>query len=53
LSAKLLILRLTTRGKVRVDLGLQGGLVHEGADGVVDQQVRPDLLADPVGIAAA
>ncbi len=41
------------RQPVRVHLGLQGGLVHEGADGVVDQQVRPDLLADPVGIAAA
>jgi hypothetical protein len=41
------------RQPVRVDLGAQGGLVHEGADGVVDQQVRPDLLADPVGIAAA
>src|SRR5215218_2500794 len=41
------------RQPVRVDLGLQGGLVHERADGVVDQQVRPDLLADSVGIAAA
>ena len=41
------------RQPIRVDLGVQGGLVHEGADGVVDQQVRPDLLADPVGIAAA
>ena len=41
------------RQPVRVDLGVQGGLVHEGADGVVDQQVCPDLLADPVRIAAA
>src|SRR5215211_3036566 len=102
LSAKLLILRLTTRGKARsrrggsrcrsasatacrvalasrrggkrglaghlaprdvqaagkrqpvgIHLGVQGGLVHERADGVVDQQVRPDLLVDPVGMAAA
>src|SRR6266536_2634856 len=36
--------------------GLAGHLAPrdvQGADGVVDQQVRPDLLADPVGIAAA
>src|SRR5215218_707818 len=41
------------RQPVRVDLAVQGGLVHERADGVMDQQVRPDLLADPVGMAAA
>jgi hypothetical protein len=27
--------------------------VHEGADGVVDQKVRPHLLDDPVRILAA
>ena len=34
------------REPVRVQALGQGGLVHQLADGVVDQQVRPDLLLD-------
>jgi hypothetical protein len=41
------------RQPVRIHLGLQGRLVHKPADGVVDQQVRPHLLDDPVRILAA
>jgi hypothetical protein len=34
------------RQPVGVEVALEGGLVHQPADGVVDQQVRPDLLGD-------
>jgi hypothetical protein len=34
---------------VGVELVVQGGLVHQPADGVVDQQHAPDLLGDHLG----
>jgi hypothetical protein len=34
---------------VGVEVVVQGGLVHQPADGVVDQQVRPDFLGDHLG----
>lgn len=39
--------RAGKRQPVRVEVLLPGGLVHQLADRVVDQQMRPDLLADP------
>ena len=41
------------RQPVRVDVDCQGGLVHQAADGVVDQQHAPELLGDHVGGAGA
>jgi len=41
------------RRPVGVQVLSQRGLVHELADGVVDQQVRPDLLGDPSGVLSA
>jgi hypothetical protein len=41
------------RQPVGVEVALEGGLVHQPADGVVDQQVRPDLLGDHLGGAGA
>ena len=41
------------RGRERQPVGVQlvvhSGVVHEGAQGVVDQQVRPDFLTDAIG----
>jgi hypothetical protein len=34
---------------VRIGVGVQGGLVHQRADGVVDQQVGLHLLLDALG----
>jgi methionine salvage enolase-phosphatase E1 len=35
---------------VRVQISVQGGLVHQRADGVVDQQVGVHLLDDALGV---
>src|SRR5829696_490556 len=41
------------RQPVGIEVVIQGGLVHEAADGVVDQQHAPDLLGDHLGGARA